>query len=138
MGITCCIIFALWLIYGITSFCKRYLCRLNPNIMKISMYIRYIIITVQFCLLPHISYSAINALYNSSLTSQTSSINVCLAIFINVYVIGVIVAVFLLTKAVVPNQLMLQLEEIAEVSMEENISGEDSRPRTHQTKNFYI
>lgn len=71
--------------------------------MKISMYIRYIIITVQFCLLPHISYSAINALYNSSLTSQTSSINVCLAIFINVYVIGVIVAVFLLTRTVVPN-----------------------------------
>lgn len=103
MGITCCIMLGLWLIYGFISFCKRYFCKLNHSIMKLSMYIRYFIITLQFCLLPHMSYSAINALYHSSLTSQTSSINVCLAIFINVYFIGIIFAVFLMSRAVVPN-----------------------------------
>lgn len=86
--------------------------------MKISMYLRYLIVTVQFCLLPHMAYSAINALYNSSLTSQTSSINVCLAIFINVYLIGLITALFLLSKSLTPNEIMIQSEEAIEVSLE--------------------
>lgn len=66
------------------------------------MYGRYAIITLQLCLLPHMTYSAVNALYNSSLTSQNYAINVCLAIFVNVYNAAFVAALFAITADLKP------------------------------------
>lgn len=80
------------------------------------MYGRYLILTLQYCLLPHLAYSGINALYNTSLTSQTSSINVCLGIVINVYLLGSIVGIAAMTRGLRANELMLMIEDEYEQS----------------------
>lgn len=103
MGVTGCIMLGLWLLYAFLSLLKKYPCKQNANLPKINMYMRYFILTLQFCLLPHMAYSAINALYHSSLTSQTSTINVCLAIFINIYLLGIISIIFMLSRSLKPN-----------------------------------
>ena len=91
-----------------TLICMRFRPSIH-DLMDINKYapnLRYIILTLQLCLIPHISYSAINALYNTTLTSQTSSINVCLAIFINIYLLGLMSIIFMLSSNTRPNQLM--------------------------------
>lgn len=93
------------------------------------MYFRYGTITLQFCLLPHMAYSAVNALYHSSLTSQSSSINVCIAIFVNVYLLGLIAALFIISKQIKPNELMLEADQEDEDSMAENISAENQKKK---------
>lgn len=62
---------ALWVTYGIMAIAKKYLCNYSTNLAKFMMYGRYFIMTLQFCLFPHMAYSAVNALYHSSLDSQT-------------------------------------------------------------------
>ena len=76
--------------------------------MKVRIYLRYFIVTIQLCLLPHMSYCSINALYNSSLTSQVSAMNVCLAIFITAYLIGFIASLFIFTKSLTPNSKIFE------------------------------
>lgn len=103
MGYVGVIIIGLWVIYTFFVFCRRYCSNMSHSFNKICMYFRYLILTLQICALPHLTYSSVNALYNSSLTSQTSSINVCIAIFINIYIAGLIVALFWGTKGLKPN-----------------------------------
>jgi hypothetical protein len=62
------------------------------------MYLRYFIVTIQLCLLPNMTYCCFNALYHSSLTSQANSMNVCIAIFVCIYLLGFIASLFILTK----------------------------------------
>lgn len=103
LGVVGCVMLALWVIYAALILCKRYCWAMNHGFTKICMYFRYFVLTVQLCVLPHMSYSAINALYNSTLTSQTSSINVCIAIFVNIYILGLIAALFIGSKSLKPN-----------------------------------
>lgn len=105
-GIASCIIIGIWIIYGLISTIGFLLKINNENYLKLLMYLRYIIITIQICLLPHISYSAVNAFYNTTLTTQTSAINVCIAIFINIYLLGFMIALFLLARGLNSNDLV--------------------------------
>lgn len=93
----------LWIVYGLATIGKKFCCAKNHQFIKIIMYYRYIILTLQLCLLPHMAYSSVNALYNASLTSKTSALNVCLAIVINVYLLGLIIILFMLTRRIKPN-----------------------------------
>lgn len=94
---------ALWIIYGLLSMTKKFCFTMSHQYMKIIMYYRYTLLTLQLCLLPHMAYSSVNALYNASLTSKSSALNVCLAIVINVYLLGLIIILFMLTKRSKPN-----------------------------------
>lgn len=89
------------------------------------MYLRYVIITIQICLLPHLSYSAVNAFYNTTLTTQTSAMNVCIAIFINIYLLGFMIALFLLAHSRRQNEIVAAHDSEKEESMEENVSEKD-------------
>lgn len=60
------------------------------------MFFRYFILTLQFCVLFHLVYSAINSLYNSSLTEEDNPINVCIGIFMTVYLFAFIVWIWVL------------------------------------------
>lgn len=102
----------LWIIYGFMALAKRYLCQFSVGLSQVMMYFRYVTLSLQFCLLPHMAYSAVNALYHSSLNSQTESINVCLAIFINVYLLGLIAALFIMAKNLKPHPLMIEAQQI--------------------------
>lgn len=85
--------FVLWAIYGILVLVSRNFCPINP---KINMFFRYFIITLQFCVLFHLVYSAINSLYNSSLTEEENPINVCIGIFMTVYLFAFMAWVWVL------------------------------------------
>lgn len=71
MGIVMCVMLALWVSYGIMAIFKKYLCNYSVALAKFMMYARYFTVTLQFCLFPHMAYSAVNALYHSSLNTQT-------------------------------------------------------------------
>ena len=109
-GIATCCMFGFWIIYGLLLFIRKYVISSSEALPKIIMYSRYVILTIQFCLFPHMAYSSVNSLYHSSLTSQASSINVCIAIFLNVYLLGLISALFILTKQMKENQLMIEAD----------------------------
>lgn len=77
------------------------------------MYLRYLIITIQICLIPHISYSTVNAFYNTTLTTQTSAMNVCIAIFISIYLLGFMISLFLLASSLQQKELIAHDSEKA-------------------------
>ena len=100
-GLAICIMSALWLLYALLIVAKKFCCG-GEGFLKIIMFYRYFILTAQLCLAPHLWFSTISALYSSSLTSQGSSINVCLAIFICIYLLGLLTAIFILSLEISP------------------------------------
>lgn len=107
-GYSCVVMIGLWLLYGCLNLCRMLFCKRSTNLKKVIMYVRYIILTVQICLIPNVAYCAFKSLLYSSFDSLAAiAINTCFAIAINFYLIGFIVVLFLITKRTRPSIIMI-------------------------------
>ena len=86
-------LFVTWFGYGFLVLISRNCCPVSP---KINMFYRAFIITFQLFVLCHLSYAAINSLLNSSLTEGENPINVCIGIFLTVYLTALVIWMWIL------------------------------------------
>ena len=94
-GVATAVMAALWTLYGVLVLLGRTLGEAE-GFLKGLLYVRYFIVTAQLCLCPPMWYSSIYALKTASMTSQGSSINVCLAIFVSIYLVCFLLILLLL------------------------------------------
>lgn len=114
IGYSSLIMISLWCMYGILTFFHITFFK-NIKLIKIfMMYLRYLIISIQICLIPNMAYCSMKSLtyfsLDSSSTVSSIGINVCLGLLVHVYLIGFMVIIFVLSKRNKPNIIMILSE----------------------------
>ena len=86
-GATIVVMAVVWALYGGLIVIGKVLGK-GEKLTAVLMWARYFMVTVQLCLAPGMWYSSVYALRSASMTSQGSSINVCISIFISIYLLA--------------------------------------------------
>ena len=104
----------------------------GEKLMTAMMWARYFMVTVQLCLAPGMWYSAVYALRSASMTSQGSSINVCISIFIAFYLLAFLSLIFILSSQISPINHINEEEILEKLSADDNLSENEKKSRTYE------